>query len=108
MLDRDTWHGDVATTVITRFELLAGARDEGQREKVITLLGALVTLPLDRPAADRAAAVRRDLERQGAGIGMAESLIAGIALQRQAILLTRNRGHFERVEGLALSPLGAG
>lgn len=100
--------GDLATTVISRFELLAGAKDDRQWGAVTTLLDALLTLPLDREAADRAAATRRDLESRGEGIGMADSLIAGIVLERRGILLTRNRRHFERVYGLALANLDAG
>ena len=38
-------------------------------------------------------------------IGMADSLIAGIALTADLALLTRNRRHFERVEGLMLAPV---
>jgi predicted nucleic acid-binding protein len=34
---------------------------------------------------------------------MADSLIAGIALAQGATLLTRNRRHFARVEGLKLA-----
>lgn len=94
--------GDLHTTAVTRFELLAGARAERQRKGILKLLAALATLPLDVAAADRAAAVRRDLEKRGAPIGMADSLIAGIVLEAGGILLTRNRAHFERVEGLAL------
>lgn len=69
------------------------------------LLDALQTLPLDREAADRAAQVRRRLEARGSGIGMADSLIGGIVLLHDGILLTRNRRHFERVEGLKLASL---
>jgi tRNA(fMet)-specific endonuclease VapC len=69
------------------------------------LLDPLITLPLNRTAADRAASVRKALERQGQGIGMADSLIAGIVLARGGILLTRNRKHFERVDGLKLATL---
>jgi predicted nucleic acid-binding protein len=101
-------HGDLATTAVTRFELLAGARTERQHAAVSALLDALVTLPLDAEAADRAAATRRTLEERGAGTGMADCLIAGIALCRSAILLTRNRRHFERVPDLALAALEAG
>ncbi len=91
------------TTAITRFELLAGARSERQRGLVQTLLDALPALPLDATAADRAAEVRRELEARGEGIGMADSLIAGIVLTHGAVLLTRNTRHFERVPGLHLS-----
>jgi len=63
---------------------------------------ALNVLPLDRAAAERAADVRRKLERGGRPIGMGDSLIAGIALVHGLPLLTRNRSHFERVENLKL------
>ena len=96
--------GSLVTTVITRFELLAGARSDHQRSTVLVLLEGLVTLPLDEESADRAADVRRSLQAEGLDIGMADSLIAGITLERGAILLTRNRRHFDRVDGLVLSP----
>lgn len=67
------------------------------------LLKALPTLPLDAAAADEAAAVRRELESRGEGIGMADSLIAGIVRLHNRVLLTRNRQHFERVDRLALA-----
>ncbi|HET7294540.1 MAG TPA: type II toxin-antitoxin system VapC family toxin [Vicinamibacteria bacterium] len=93
------------TTVVTRFELLAGARDQTTDGLLRRLLDPLTTLPLDRAGADRAAAVRRTLDRRGQTIGMADSLIAGIVLEHDGILLTRNRKHFERVEGLKLATL---
>jgi tRNA(fMet)-specific endonuclease VapC len=90
------------TTVVTRFELLAGVRSARQEKLVMELLDALPCLPLDTSAADRAAEVRRSLERRGQWIGMGDSLIAGITLANGGVLLTRNRQHFERVPGLAL------
>jgi predicted nucleic acid-binding protein len=95
-------HGQLRTTVISRFELLAGARTTRQQSLIGQLLAALPTLPLDQEGADRAAEIRRQLEKDGAGIGMADSLIAGIVLTRGGILLTRNRRHFERVPDLSL------
>ena len=65
------------------------------------LIDALEFLPLSEDASRTAATVRRDLEAAGRGIGMADYLIAGICLERSATLLTRNRGHFERVPNLA-------
>lgn len=96
-------HGGLATTAVTRFELLAGARSDRQRAAVTDLLGALATLPLDEPAADRAAELRWGLDAVGQPIGMADSLIAGIVLARDGLLLTRNRRPFERVPGSRLS-----
>ena len=95
-------HGQLATTAISRFELLAGARTKRQQAIVEQLLAALPCLPLEAQSADRAAEVRRTLERQGLSIGMGDSLIAGIVLAHRGVLLTRNRRHFERVPSLAL------
>jgi tRNA(fMet)-specific endonuclease VapC len=97
--------GDVRTTTVTRFESLAGARTPQQLRIVGELLAALPCLPLDDPSADAAAVIRRELERAGVGIGMADSLIAGIVRTSQGVLLTRNRQHFERVPGLSLGRL---
>jgi predicted nucleic acid-binding protein len=83
-------------------DLLAGARTPKQQQIVGQLLDALPTLSLDRAGADRAAQVRRALENRGDAIGMGDSLIAGIVLQNGGTLLTRNRRHFERVEGLRI------
>ncbi len=97
--------GRLATTAITVFELESGARRPKQREQVRALLAAMTILPLSKSAADRAAAVRRDLEAEGQGIGTADYLIAGIVLEQSGILLTRNQAHFERVPGLVLGSM---
>jgi tRNA(fMet)-specific endonuclease VapC len=95
--------GRLCTTAITAFELWAGAKSPQQVGVVETLLQALTILPLDTAAARRAGEVRRELERTGGSIGMADSLIAGITLEKNAILLTRNRKHYQSVPGLKLS-----
>jgi tRNA(fMet)-specific endonuclease VapC len=95
--------GNLVTTVITRFELLSGARSAKAMRAIGELLESIRSLELDSKAADRAAAVRRSLERKGSTIGMADSLIAGIVLTVSGVLLTRNRRHFDRVDGLKLA-----
>ena len=117
LIDYLRGHGEVAeqvseslatglgTTAITAFELWAGSIGSKRREAAVeALLGAIDILPLDAAGARRAAAVRRQLELAGRSIGMADSLIAGVCLHHGAMLLTRNRGHFERVPGLVLVP----
>ncbi len=91
------------TTAITAFELWAGSDTTHQQTAVESLLAALTILPLDVSCARRAGEIRRDLDRAGRTIGMADSLIAGIAVEKDAILITRNRKHYERVPGLKLS-----
>ena len=85
--------------------LVGRAHAARQKTRVKELLAAIPTLPLDEAAANRAAETRRALEKAGEPIGMADSLIAGIVLVRSATLLTRNRRHFERVDGLPLADL---
>lgn len=94
--------GLLQTTVVSCFELLSGARTGREREVVERLLDRIPVRALDRDAARRAAEVRRNLEQAGVAIGMADSLIAGIALGHNSSLLTRNRRHFERVPSLSL------
>jgi len=95
--------GALRTTVISRFELLSGARNPRQLALLVQLLEAVPSLELDDASADEASAIRRSLERSGKGIGMAESLIAGIVKRNSGTLLTRNRRHFERVSGIRLA-----
>jgi tRNA(fMet)-specific endonuclease VapC len=92
--------GGLATTAVNVFELLSGARSDGERDKVSTLLAALTILPVEEGAALHAAEVRRELDAKGRGIGMADYLIAGVCLNHGAILLTRNHDHFERIANL--------
>ena len=91
------------TTVITEFELRSGARNHREASAVEALLGALDVFSLDPPAARRASEVRRALDSGGQAIGMADSLIAGICLERNGVLLTRNVKPFSRVDGLHIS-----
>jgi tRNA(fMet)-specific endonuclease VapC len=95
--------GRLCTTAITAFELWAGSKTPQEVATVESLLQALTILPLDVLRARRAGELRRDLEKEGRSIGMANSLIAGITVERDAILITRNRKHYERVPGLRLS-----
>ena len=94
--------GSIATTAISRFELLSGARGAREREKIAALIGPMPILSFDEAAAGVAADVRRRLEKSGAAIGLADYLIAGICLTRHADLWTRNRAHFGRIPDLRL------
>lgn len=90
------------TSAVSCFELLSGASKGKRGDRIRRLLALLPILPLDRNAAERAAMVRQQLEQKGRAIGMADSLIAGIALTNGLTLFTRNRKHFGRVENLQL------
>jgi len=95
--------GALRTTAITRFELLVGAKTSKQLARLHQLLTAIPSLPLDDAATDVAAEIRRSLGQSGNSVGMADCLIAGIAVTSRCPLLTRNRRHFERIPGLKLA-----
>ena len=83
---RELERSNLWTTVITRFEMLSGARGAREMQIVSGLLDSVKIAPLDISAADRAAAVRRALERKGVGIGMADSLRGNRAPRRRRAL----------------------
>ncbi len=102
LVARELKAGTLATTVISAFELLSGARSDATREKMERFLAPITVLALDEGAARAAASIRSALEVAGTPIGTADYLIAGICLSRSATLLTRNRAHFEKVPDLRL------
>jgi len=94
--------GTLATTAISAFELRSGARTTKETAATEGLLAGLSVLPFDARASEAAAECRRKLEAEGRTIGMADYLIAGICISRAAVLLTRNRRHFDRIPQLAV------
>jgi hypothetical protein len=66
-LARTRARGELRTTVITRFELRAGAKTSRQERVVSELLAGLPCLLLDEAGADAAAGIQRTLER---GVGV--------------------------------------
>jgi tRNA(fMet)-specific endonuclease VapC len=93
---------NLQTSSVNCFELLSGARSGKRADRVHRLVDTIAVLPLDLDSARKAAEVRQRLEESGGSIGMADSLVAGIALANDLPLMTRNRKHFEAVEGLRL------
>lgn len=85
-----------AYSVITRAELYAGRR--AAEQPIEALLGHMVELGISPAVANRAGAIRRTV-----GIALADALIGATALDSGRILMTRNREHFERIDGLALA-----
>jgi tRNA(fMet)-specific endonuclease VapC len=95
--------GKLYTTTITTFELWAGVRGPKEAAAIETLIKALNILNLDLEAAQEAAEIKKSLDENGITIGMADSIIAGICRNKKGMLLTRNKKHFSRVQGLKLA-----
>ena len=92
----------ISTVVLT--ELLHGAaksaRPDDNRREVERFAARLTVLAYDTAAAHHAADIRATLEREGRPIGGYDVLIAGHARSRGLIVVTGNRGEFDRVAGL--------
>ncbi len=104
---RDRFNRDadgLAISTIVLTELLHGAaksaRPEHNRREIENFAARFEVLPFDAAAADHAADIRASLERQGRSIGGYDVLIAGHARSRGLIVVTGNRGEFDRVDGL--------
>jgi tRNA(fMet)-specific endonuclease VapC len=88
-------------TAITGFELPVGADFLARKDQILGLFRSR-TVPLDLASALRAGEVASTWQGSGTGIGFADCMQAGICLRHGLPLATRNRKHFERVEGLQL------
>jgi predicted nucleic acid-binding protein len=92
--------GHLATTTITVFELMSGARTPSERQAWSELLGECATVyGLSVSAAEYAANIRLDLEARGQRLDTADLLIAGIVLAHGARLITFDN-HFSRITAL--------
>ena len=89
-------------TAVTVFELALGtsyARDPAPANALL----AAPCLMLTREAALRAGALLRELRASGSAIDVRDAMQAGICLQADAPLVTRNVGHFSRVPGVQVT-----
>lgn len=98
------WQDDFTVSAITEFELYHGAlrssRPDEEVAKVRDFLMRFECVPFARYAAQIAADIRRELERQGQMIGPLDLQIAATAIVRKATLVTHNVKEFSRVPHL--------
>lgn len=98
---------EIAVPAVVVYELEVGIAKSSQptkrRRQLDDLLDAISVWPLDRDAANAAATIRARLEAKGEPIGTLDILIAGTALSKRAILVTRNEREFKRVQGLSVA-----
>jgi tRNA(fMet)-specific endonuclease VapC len=95
---------DVGVSSIVTHELYFGAFRSRQERHNLNRLDALrfPIVEFDRDDARRAGLIRAELGARGTPIGPYDVLIAGQALNRGLILVTRNSREFSRVSGLQL------
>jgi len=93
-------------TAITAFELRVGADFLARRDDILRLVHSRA-FPLDSRSALRAGELAATLRGAGQDIGLADCLQAGICMNFDLPFATRNRKHFDRVEGLQLFDVSA-
>jgi len=97
---------EIAVPSIVVYEIEVGtiqSKQTGRRRRILSeLFQEMEVVPFDSSAALAAARIRCELEARGEGIGPVDTLIAGIAVSRGAILITSNIGEFKRIKGLRI------
>ncbi len=103
---------ELAVTTISVGELTHGAHKSNRTAENLArldvLLAQLTVLDFSEGAARRFGSLKAELERAGARLDDLDLQIGSIALELGAPLLTGNRRHFERIEGLDLENWLAG
>jgi len=98
--------GRYTTSVVTVMEIIRGFQRTGSPRRLqafVASLAILEILPFDQPAAELAGQIAGDLERVGRPIGVADPMIAAIALTQGLELVTGNTTHFQRIQQLGYS-----
>lgn len=90
---------DLAASVLTRVEILAGMRS-GERRRTEALFRLLRWVAVDEDVADRAGALAREHRRSSPGVDPVDYVVAATAQLVGAELWTRNVRHFPMFEGL--------
>jgi len=92
----------LALTSVTVFELYAGIIGKKRLKQISDLVSILPVVPLYHRDAEIAAKVYNELKKVGKLIGNQDILIAGICLNHDLPLFTRNSEHFSRISSLRL------
>jgi predicted nucleic acid-binding protein len=90
-------HGVYTVSTITIMEMVQGFHRVQNTRRVLSFLNAIALeqiIVFDQTAAELAGRISADLERTGQIIGLADPMIAAIALQHSLELITGNTVHF--------------
>ena len=91
--------------IITYYEIVSGLkfRDaKKQLDRFMELVRHNTLLPLTERSSEISAEIYANLRKQGRPIDDSDLLIAGIALENNLVIATRNLQHFDRIEGLTV------
>jgi len=95
--------GVLTLSAVTVMEIIRGFQKVQAHRKLRDFLAAVAleeVIEFDRPDAELAGRIAGDLDRVGRTIGVADPMIAAIALNRGLELVTGNTTHFQRIQQL--------
>lgn len=95
--------GQYTLSAVTVTEVIRGFQKKlslRRMQHFIASLPSMEVIPLTEPHAVLAGRIAGELERVGRPIGIADSMIAAIALQHGLELCTGNTAHFQRVQAI--------
>lgn len=90
--------GPILISIITRMEVLAGARNTTEEEEIIAFLDGFETVQLEHDIIIEATRVRRHGAALGKKPRLPDAIIYATAMERGAILYTRNSKDFPACE----------
>ncbi len=96
---------ELVTTAINLFELYYGAYKIGRErniEAVKEVARRVEVLNLTEKSAEISGKILAELEKRGEAIDFRDVMIAGIVIENNITLYTRNVKHFKRVAGINL------
>jgi len=96
-------HGILTLSVLTMVEIVKGCQQVQATARMQRFLNAVAqeeVLSLEPAAAELAGRIAGDLDRTGQTIGMADPIIAAIALDHGLELVTGNAAHYQRIQQL--------
>ena len=95
-----------ATTAINAFEIFFGAYKSAMKsenvKETVKLLERLELIPFDLASSRKAGELTAELREKGQPIDYRDAMIAGIAIENDLTLVTRNQSHFSRIKNLKL------
>ena len=94
---------DIGITIFSWQELLFGPAVTGNEEEfksALELLNSYRHLNYEKEAVFHTVKILTQLKKTGKPIGVIDGMIAGVCLQYNAAIVTRNLEHFSRVPGL--------
>jgi predicted nucleic acid-binding protein len=95
-----------ATTAINAFEIFFGAYKSAMKsenvKEAVKLLERLELIPFDLASSRKAGELTAELREKGQPIDYRDAMIAGIAIENDLTLVTRNQSHFSRIKNLKL------